>query len=73
MGLAGFACVMLVVLFLLINKYGRHSKFGMKGKERLVQGGAFKSVSLCFCSLSVVLFCVSILRFGHLSQICLSV
>eukprot|EP00064_Thunnus_orientalis_P001164 superscaffoldBa00000076_g1166 len=29
-GLAGFACVMLVVLFLLINKYGRRSKFGMK-------------------------------------------
>ncbi|TKS74063.1 NT-3 growth factor receptor [Collichthys lucidus] len=29
-GLAGFACVMLVVLFLLINKYGRRSKFGIK-------------------------------------------
>ncbi|XP_031723994.1 NT-3 growth factor receptor-like [Anarrhichthys ocellatus] len=34
-GLAGFACVMLVVLFLLINKYGRRSKFGMKGKKCL--------------------------------------
>lgn len=32
-GLAGFACLMLVVLFLLLNKYGRHSKFGMKGKQ----------------------------------------
>lgn len=31
-GLAGFACVLLVVLFVLINKYGRRSKFGMKGK-----------------------------------------
>ncbi|MBN3312337.1 NTRK3 factor, partial [Atractosteus spatula] len=29
-GLAGFACVLLVVLFVLINKYGRRSKFGMK-------------------------------------------
>lgn len=35
-GLAGFACVMLVVLFLLINKYGRRSKFGMKGKKSLL-------------------------------------
>ncbi|MEQ2159156.1 NT-3 growth factor receptor, partial [Goodea atripinnis] len=31
-GLAGFACVLLLVLFVLINKYGRRSKFGMKGK-----------------------------------------
>ncbi|XP_061926565.1 NT-3 growth factor receptor-like [Entelurus aequoreus] len=30
-GLAGFACVLLLVLFVLINKYGRRSKFGMKG------------------------------------------
>ncbi|TNN70136.1 NT-3 growth factor receptor [Liparis tanakae] len=29
-GLAGFACVLLLVLFVLINKYGRRSKFGMK-------------------------------------------
>ncbi|KAL1247326.1 hypothetical protein QQF64_022702 [Cirrhinus molitorella] len=29
-GLAGFACVLLVVMFVLINKYGRRSKFGMK-------------------------------------------
>ncbi|XP_034427531.1 NT-3 growth factor receptor isoform X3 [Hippoglossus hippoglossus] len=27
-GLAGFACVLLLVLFVLINKYGRRSKFG---------------------------------------------
>lgn len=32
MGLAAFACVLLVVLFIMINKYGRRSKFGMKGK-----------------------------------------
>lgn len=32
-GLAGFACVLLLVLFVLINKYGRRSKFGMKGKS----------------------------------------
>ncbi|CAG03100.1 unnamed protein product, partial [Tetraodon nigroviridis] len=31
-GLAGFACILLLVLFILINKYGRRSKFGMKGK-----------------------------------------
>ncbi|CAJ0929965.1 unnamed protein product [Ranitomeya imitator] len=30
-GLAAFACVLLVVLFIVINKYGRRSKFGMKG------------------------------------------
>ncbi|GAA6079636.1 NT-3 growth factor receptor, partial [Tachysurus ichikawai] len=29
-GLAGFACVLLLVMFVLINKYGRRSKFGMK-------------------------------------------
>ncbi|KAJ3596327.1 hypothetical protein NHX12_002736, partial [Muraenolepis orangiensis] len=32
-GLAGFACVMLIVLFVLINKYGRRSKFGMKEEQ----------------------------------------
>uniref|UniRef100_A0A7N8XB49 Tyrosine-protein kinase receptor n=1 Tax=Mastacembelus armatus TaxID=205130 RepID=A0A7N8XB49_9TELE len=37
-GLAGFACVMLVVLFLLINKYGRHSKFGLKGPVAVISG-----------------------------------
>lgn len=31
-GLAAFACVLLVVLFIMINKYGRRSKFGMKGE-----------------------------------------
>ncbi|KAF3832228.1 hypothetical protein F7725_025893 [Dissostichus mawsoni] len=36
-GLAGFACVLLLVLFLLINKYGRRSKFGMKGNCIIVQ------------------------------------
>ncbi|KAL2093487.1 hypothetical protein ACEWY4_010799 [Coilia grayii] len=29
-GLAGFACLLLVIMFVLINKYGRRSKFGMK-------------------------------------------
>ncbi|XP_059190489.1 NT-3 growth factor receptor isoform X2 [Centropristis striata] len=37
-GLAAFACVMLVVLFLLINKYGRRSKFGMKGPVAVISG-----------------------------------
>ncbi|XP_068458750.1 NT-3 growth factor receptor-like isoform X2 [Clinocottus analis] len=37
-GLAGFTCVMLVVLFLLINKYGRRSKFGMKGPVAVISG-----------------------------------
>ncbi|KAL7401798.1 hypothetical protein ABVT39_004741 [Epinephelus coioides] len=37
-GLAGFACVMLVILFLLINKYGRRSKFGMKGPVTVISG-----------------------------------
>ncbi|XP_053742297.1 NT-3 growth factor receptor isoform X2 [Synchiropus splendidus] len=37
-GLAGFACVMLIVLFLLINKYGRRSKFGIKGPVAVISG-----------------------------------
>uniref|UniRef100_A0A3Q1GYL2 Tyrosine-protein kinase receptor n=1 Tax=Acanthochromis polyacanthus TaxID=80966 RepID=A0A3Q1GYL2_9TELE len=37
-GLAGFACMMLVILFLLINKYGRRSKFGMKGPVAVISG-----------------------------------
>uniref|UniRef100_A0A8C4GNK7 Tyrosine-protein kinase receptor n=1 Tax=Dicentrarchus labrax TaxID=13489 RepID=A0A8C4GNK7_DICLA len=37
-GLAGFACVMLLVLFLLINKYGPRSKFGMKGPVAVISG-----------------------------------
>lgn len=40
-GLAAFACVLLVVLFIMINKYGRRSKFGMKGK----MGFSFARVS----------------------------
>ncbi|KAJ8417440.1 hypothetical protein AAFF_G00286670 [Aldrovandia affinis] len=35
-GLAGFACVLLLVLFVLINKYGRRSKFGMK--DQVISG-----------------------------------
>ncbi|KAM8972304.1 NT-3 growth factor receptor isoform 2-T2 [Pelodytes ibericus] len=37
-GLAAFACVLLVVLFIVINKYGRHSKFGMKGPVAVISG-----------------------------------
>ncbi|XP_034033173.1 NT-3 growth factor receptor-like isoform X2 [Thalassophryne amazonica] len=37
-GIAGFACLMLVALFLLINKYGRRSKFGMKGPVAVISG-----------------------------------
>lgn len=37
-GLVGFACFLLLVLFVLINKYGRRSKFGMKGKSALIVG-----------------------------------
>ncbi|XP_075413569.1 NT-3 growth factor receptor isoform X3 [Tenrec ecaudatus] len=37
-GLAAFACVLLVVLFILINKYGRRSKFGMKGPVAVISG-----------------------------------
>ncbi|XP_005747666.1 NT-3 growth factor receptor isoform X1 [Maylandia zebra] len=38
-GLAGFALsLMLVVLFLLINKYGGRSKFGMKGPVAVISG-----------------------------------
>uniref|UniRef100_A0A3P8UMU9 Ig-like domain-containing protein n=1 Tax=Cynoglossus semilaevis TaxID=244447 RepID=A0A3P8UMU9_CYNSE len=54
-GLAGFACVMLVVLFLLINKYGRRSKFGMKGKKPGVQSTQ-KYFFLNFSSTSAVYF-----------------
>lgn len=43
-GLAAFACVLLVVLFIMINKYGRRSKFGMKGRCSLLPlaGGTFQ-------------------------------
>lgn len=43
-GLAAFACVLLVVLFIMINKYGRRSKFGMKGTCSLfpLAGGTFQ-------------------------------
>uniref|UniRef100_A0A8C5ML17 Tyrosine-protein kinase receptor n=1 Tax=Leptobrachium leishanense TaxID=445787 RepID=A0A8C5ML17_9ANUR len=37
-GLAAFACVLLVVLFIVINKYGRRSKFGMKGPVAVISG-----------------------------------
>ncbi|KAM7002473.1 NT-3 growth factor receptor-like isoform 3-T3 [Tautogolabrus adspersus] len=37
-GLAGVACVMLVILFLLMNKYGPRSKFGMKGPVAVISG-----------------------------------
>lgn len=43
-GLAAFACVLLVVLFIMINKYGRRSKFGMKGtcNHFPLAGGTFQ-------------------------------
>ncbi|XP_075886883.1 NT-3 growth factor receptor [Nelusetta ayraudi] len=37
-GLVGFACFLLLVLFVLINKYGRRSKFGMKGPVAVISG-----------------------------------
>ncbi|XP_057693515.1 NT-3 growth factor receptor-like [Corythoichthys intestinalis] len=37
-GLAGFACVMLLIIFFLINKYGGNSKFGMKGPAAVISG-----------------------------------
>uniref|UniRef100_A0A8C5D9S7 Tyrosine-protein kinase receptor n=1 Tax=Gouania willdenowi TaxID=441366 RepID=A0A8C5D9S7_GOUWI len=37
-GLAGFACVVLLLVFVLINKYGRRSKFGMKGPVAVISG-----------------------------------
>uniref|UniRef100_A0A3Q3D8K7 Tyrosine-protein kinase receptor n=1 Tax=Hippocampus comes TaxID=109280 RepID=A0A3Q3D8K7_HIPCM len=37
-GLAGFACVILVIIFLLINKCGQHSKFRMKGPAAVISG-----------------------------------
>ncbi|XP_062857003.1 NT-3 growth factor receptor [Trichomycterus rosablanca] len=37
-GLAGFACVLLLIMFILINKYGRRSKFGMKGPVAVISG-----------------------------------
>lgn len=32
--LAGFGCVFLIAIFVLINKYSRRNKFGMKGKRK---------------------------------------
>ncbi|XP_047237816.1 NT-3 growth factor receptor-like isoform X2 [Girardinichthys multiradiatus] len=37
-GLAVFACAILVVLFVLINKYGRRSKLIIKGPEAVMSG-----------------------------------
>ncbi|KAI4825087.1 hypothetical protein KUCAC02_020785, partial [Chaenocephalus aceratus] len=37
-GLAAFACVVLVLLFLFINQYGRRSKFGLKGPVAVISG-----------------------------------
>uniref|UniRef100_A0A8B9J8J6 Tyrosine-protein kinase receptor n=1 Tax=Astyanax mexicanus TaxID=7994 RepID=A0A8B9J8J6_ASTMX len=37
-GLAGFGCVFLIVMFVLINKYGRRNKFGMKGPVAVISG-----------------------------------
>ncbi|XP_028304479.1 NT-3 growth factor receptor-like isoform X2 [Gouania willdenowi] len=37
-GLGGFACLMLLALFLLVNKYGRRSKFGIKGTAAVMSG-----------------------------------
>lgn len=45
-GLAGFACILLLALFVLINKYGRRSKFGMKGKSADCQTGATPQMQL---------------------------
>ncbi|KAJ8412941.1 hypothetical protein AAFF_G00105230 [Aldrovandia affinis] len=44
-GLAGFACVLLVVLFVLINKYGRRSKFGMKGQAHAILGAPIRCLT----------------------------
>ncbi|XP_030434153.1 NT-3 growth factor receptor isoform X3 [Gopherus evgoodei] len=58
-GLAAFACVLLVVLFIMINKYGRRSKFGMKDVQHIKRRdivlkrelgeGAFGKVFLAEC------------------------
>ncbi|XP_062868458.1 NT-3 growth factor receptor [Trichomycterus rosablanca] len=37
-GLAAFGCVFLIVMFVLINKYGRRNKFGMKGPVAVISG-----------------------------------
>ncbi|XP_064843030.1 NT-3 growth factor receptor-like isoform X2 [Oncorhynchus masou masou] len=37
-GLAGFTSVLLIVLFILINKYGRRNKFGLKGPVAAISG-----------------------------------
>ncbi|KAL7980140.1 hypothetical protein Chor_001408 [Crotalus horridus] len=44
-GLAAFACVLLVVLFIMINKYGRRSKFGMKGTNQSFLPTPFNEVN----------------------------
>lgn len=60
-GLAAFACVLLVVLFVMINKYGRRSKFGMKGKAEFAVpgsvGGGHQGCSLGLFSTSSPLTC----------------
>ncbi|XP_056317034.1 NT-3 growth factor receptor isoform X1 [Danio aesculapii] len=35
-GLAGFGCVFLIVIFVLINKYSRRNKFGIKGPVTVI-------------------------------------
>ncbi|XP_056603963.1 NT-3 growth factor receptor isoform X2 [Triplophysa dalaica] len=36
--LAGFGCVFLIAIFVLINKYSRRNKFGMKGPVAVISG-----------------------------------
>ncbi|XP_051985604.1 NT-3 growth factor receptor-like isoform X2 [Xyrauchen texanus] len=37
-GLAGFGCVFLIMIFILINKYSRRNKFGIKGPVAVISG-----------------------------------
>ncbi|XP_027018432.1 NT-3 growth factor receptor [Tachysurus fulvidraco] len=37
-GMAAFGCVFLIVMFVLINKYGRRNKYGMKGPVAVISG-----------------------------------
>lgn len=56
-GLVGFACFLLLILFVLINKYGRRSKFGMKGKSALIVGQIAERWQLAVCRVALQSCC----------------
>ncbi len=60
--LAGFGCVFLIVIFVLINKYSRRNKFGIKGMTRvffcIILKGSYDAILMNEWCIYTVLYCV---------------